>query len=102
LTGAEGTSIVPRWKAADSLLSAQNPAQPRNRLFRKYALLLIGLVGTALLVNSGFDLWFSYEENKAALISAQQQKADAAAQRIEQFVAEIKNQIGRASCRERV
>ena len=49
-------------------------APPRRRLFRKYALLVIALVGTALLVNSGFDFWFSYRENKAALVRIQQEK----------------------------
>ena len=37
----------------------------------------------ALLVNGGFDFWFGYQENKQALIRVQQEKADAAAQRIE-------------------
>src|ERR1051325_10529313 len=69
-------------------------AKPRRRLFRKYALLFIALVGTALLVTSGFDFWFSYQENKAALVRIQQEKADAAAQRIQEFVEEIQRQIG--------
>ena len=30
------------------------PAAPRGRLARKYALLLIGLIGVALVLNSGF------------------------------------------------
>jgi HAMP domain-containing protein len=63
-------------------------------LSRKYALLFIALVGAALLVNSSFDFWFSYQENKAALVRVQQEKAEAAAQRIEEFVDEIKSQIG--------
>ncbi len=67
---------------------------PRRRLFRKYALLLVGLVGAALLVTSGFDFWFSYQETKAALIRLQQEKALAAAERIEGFVDEIERQIG--------
>ena len=39
-------------------------SRPRGRLARKYGLLFIGLIGIALLVNSGFDFWFSYQENK--------------------------------------
>ena len=70
------------------------PAPARGRLVRKYALLFIGLVGVALLVNSGFDFWFSYQENKDALIRIQQEKADAAAQRIGEFIGEIQRQIG--------
>ncbi|HEY1433333.1 MAG TPA: PAS-domain containing protein, partial [Stellaceae bacterium] len=69
-------------------------SHPRGRLVRKYALLFIALVGVALVVNSALDFWFSYQENKAALVHVQQEKADAAAQRIEQFVDEIERQIG--------
>ena len=61
---------------------------------RKYALLFIVLVGVALVANSGLDFWFSYQENKAALVRVQQEKADAAAQRIEEFIGEIERQIG--------
>src|SRR5262249_9661916 len=68
--------------------------RPRGRLFRKYVLIFIGLVAAALLVNTGFDFWFGYQENKAALIRVQQEKADAAAQRIEEFVESIERQIG--------
>src|SRR5690348_4840836 len=67
---------------------------PRGRLFRKYVLFFVLLVGAALLVNGGFDFWFGYQENKAALIRIQQQKADAAAERIEGFIESIQRQIG--------
>jgi GAF domain-containing protein/HAMP domain-containing protein len=68
--------------------------RPRRSLVRKYALLFIALVGVTLIVNSALDFWFSYKENQAALIRVQQEKADAAAQRIEEFVEEIESQIG--------
>src|SRR5213595_2086735 len=90
--------------AADSTLAPQDPAAadetavgaapPRRRLFRKYALLFIALVGAALLITSGFDFWFSYQVNKAALIRIQQEKAEAASQRIGEFIGEIERQIG--------
>jgi PAS domain S-box-containing protein len=67
---------------------------PRGRLFRKYVLFFVGLVAVALLVNGGFDFWFGYQENKEALIHLQQEKADAAAQRIEEFIEGIERQIG--------
>src|SRR5439155_4714200 len=51
-------------------------------------------VGAALLINSSFDFWFSYQENKTALVRVQQEKAESAAQRIAEFVEEIKSQIG--------
>ena len=71
-----------------------SPAQPRGRLFRKYVLLIVGLVSLVLLLNSALDFWFSYEENKAALFRIQQEKAGSAARRIEQFVDEIERQLG--------
>jgi two-component system NtrC family sensor kinase len=67
---------------------------PRRRLFLKYALLFVTLVGVALLVTSGFDFWFSYQESKTALTRIQQEKAEAASQRIAEFVGEIERQIG--------
>ena len=39
------------------------PARPRGRLFRKYVLLIVGLVSLVLLINSALDFWFSYDEN---------------------------------------
>src|SRR3954467_5478163 len=90
---AEG--IVPPLAAVAAAASdAPVMTPPRRRLFRKYALLLVGLVGAALLITSGFDFWFSYQETKAALIRLQQEKALAAAERIAGFVDEIQRQIG--------
>src|SRR6201986_2557036 len=67
---------------------------PRGRLFRKYVLLIVGLVSLVLVLNSALDFWFSYDENKAALFRIQQEKATSAARRIEQFVDEIERQLG--------
>ncbi len=94
MSGAEDTSLSPAHWAATGTAAAPAGAPPRRRLFRKYALLFIALVGAALLINSAFDFWFSYQENKAALIRVQQEKADAAAARIEEFIDEIERQIG--------
>ena len=66
----------------------------RGQLFRKYVLLIVGLVGLVLLLNSALDFWFGYEENKAALFLIQQEKAASAARRIEGFVEEIERQLG--------
>jgi GAF domain-containing protein/anti-sigma regulatory factor (Ser/Thr protein kinase) len=94
VSGAEDTSLPPaHWVAAGNG-AVPAGAPPRRRLFRKYALLFIALVGAALLVNSGFDFWFSYQANKAALVRVQQEKADAAATRIEEYVGGIESQIG--------
>jgi HAMP domain-containing protein len=94
VSGAEDTLLSPAHRVAGGTVAAAPRTAPRRRLFRKYALLVIALVGTALLVNSGFDFWFSYRENKAALVRIQQEKAEAAARRIEEFVGEIERQIG--------
>src|ERR1700724_1608883 len=67
---------------------------PRGRLFRKYVLLIVGLVSLVLLLNSALDFWFSYEENKAALFRIQQEKAGSARRRIGQCVDEIERQLG--------
>ena len=74
--------------------AADPTSQPRGRLLRKYALLFIALVGVALIVNSALDFWFSYQEHKEALLRVQQEKADAAARRIEEFIDQIERQIG--------
>src|SRR3954452_9103094 len=93
MSSAEG--IVPPL-AGVAAAASNAPAMPprRRRLFRKYALLLVGLVGAALLITSGFDFWFSFQETKAALVRLQQEKALAAAERIEVFIDEIERQIG--------
>jgi len=83
--------------------SAAEPARPRaettsrrrgGRLFVKYAAALVGLVSLVLLLNGAINVWFSYGEAKDVAVRLQQEKAEAAAQRIEQFVAEIERQIG--------
>src|SRR5215472_267906 len=66
----------------------------RRRLFAKYAFALVGLVSLVLLVNGLLDVWFSYGEARDAAIRLQREKADAAAQRIGDFIAEIEKQIG--------
>ncbi len=72
---------------------ARLPA-PRGRLFRKYVLSFVGVVSIVLLLSGLFDGWFSYRETRTTLALVQHSKAEAAAQRIEQFVSEIERQIG--------
>ena len=66
----------------------------RSRLFIKYVALLIGLVMLALLANSAFEVWFSYQEQKASLVSLEHEQAQAAADKIGEFVTEIQSQLG--------
>jgi len=65
----------------------------RGGLFLKYALPLVLLVSGALVVSALVEIYFSYQENKAALSQIQREKALAAAQRIEQFVRELEHQL---------
>ena len=67
---------------------------PRSQLFRKYAIYFVTLVGVVLLASGGIGVYFYYQENKTALTRLQQEKAAAAAYRIEQYVKEIEHQIG--------
>ncbi len=60
----------------------------------KLALAFIGLVSLVLIGNGAVNMWLSYDEAKRAAVRVQQEKAQAAAERIEQFVAEIEQQIG--------
>jgi len=67
---------------------------PRWRLFAKYATLIIALVGGALLASGMVSLYFSYRENQEHLVALQQEKALAAATRIEQYIRDIEHQLG--------
>ena len=66
----------------------------RSRLFWKYVVVLVFLVSGALVTSGAVEIYFSYQENKTALVSVQREKAVAAASRIDQFIKEIENQIG--------
>src|SRR5216117_2967668 len=66
----------------------------RRRLFTKYVALFVAVVCVALLSNGIFDVFFYYQEHKAALIRIQREQAEAAAAKIGQFVKEIEGQLG--------
>ena len=68
--------------------------RPRSHLFRKYAVFFVALVSGALLVSGLLELYFSYLENKAALVLLQREKAEAAASRIDQLIRAIEDRIG--------
>jgi signal transduction histidine kinase len=73
---------------------APAPPRPRGRLFRKYVALFVAVVCAALISNSLFEVWFSYQENKDALVRIQREQAASAAAKIGQFIREIEGQIG--------
>ena len=66
-------------------------------LLRKYAALLVALVGGSLIVNAAIEMYYSYGESREALIAVQREKAQGAAAVIEQFVKEIEGQVGWAT-----
>src|SRR5918998_4784627 len=69
-------------------------ATVRRPLFRKYVGLFVAVVSLALLANGALEIWFSYQEHKAALIRIQREQAQAASGKIGQFVKEIEGQLG--------
>jgi signal transduction histidine kinase/ActR/RegA family two-component response regulator len=70
------------------------PSHARSgRLFRKYATIFVAAVCLALVTNGAFDMWFSYQEQKALLVQIQRGQAEFAASRISQFVEEIEDQM---------
>ncbi|MDX1485329.1 MAG: ATP-binding protein [Alphaproteobacteria bacterium] len=65
----------------------------RGRLFRKFAIMFVGLVGSVLVASGAMQAYFSYQENTDMLVRLQREKAVGAATVIKQFTQEIENQI---------
>lgn len=66
---------------------------PPGRLFRKYLYAIVALAFAALAINTGFDVWFSYREQKQLLAATQREQAASAAIQIGQFIGQIESQI---------
>src|ERR1051325_733820 len=80
---------------SEQRLSTNRPMpKTRRRLFTKYVSLFVAVVCIALLANGAFDVYFYYNEHKAALIRIQREQAEAAAAKIGQFIKEIESQLG--------
>jgi GAF domain-containing protein/anti-sigma regulatory factor (Ser/Thr protein kinase) len=93
--GRSALGRIGRFRSRWRLRERQPPGSGlRGRLFRKYVLLLVGLVAFVLLVNAGLHFWFSYNEEETAAYRFQQEKARSAAHQIEGFIDEIENQLG--------
>ena len=67
---------------------------PRWRLFPKYATLIIALVAGVLIASSAVSIAFSWREIQSHLVALQAEKAQGAANRIEQYVLGIEHQLG--------
>ena len=72
------------WTQVSGRVSSRLVLQ--GRLFRKYALVLTGLLSIALLVSGLIGVYFSYRDTRALVEELQSEKALAAATRIEHFV----------------
>ena len=68
-------------------------ARAGGRLFRKYLVLILALVTSALAVASAIGLYFSWRETTAALHDLQHEKAIAAAERIRLYIDNIQSQL---------
>ena len=66
---------------------------PREGLFAKYVLALVGLVVFVLAVNGALETWISYRATKTTLTDAMSEKAEATAKRIEQSISDLERQI---------
>jgi signal transduction histidine kinase/CheY-like chemotaxis protein/HPt (histidine-containing phosphotransfer) domain-containing protein len=66
---------------------------PRGRLFRKYVVVLLVLVGGVLMASSLVELYFVYLETQRSITRVERAKAVAAAGRIEQFLKEVEEQV---------
>ena len=65
----------------------------RGSLFLKYVIPLVILSSGAVIASGMVEMYFSYQESKAALARIQREKAVAAAVRIEQFARDLEHQI---------
>ena len=63
-------------------------------LAQRLALAFLGLVAAVLVVNGSISMLFAYREATEAAVRVEQEKADAAAERVGQFIAELEQQIG--------
>jgi len=94
------SAVEPVSPQAPLAAASDTPAPPtaapdthRGKLFRKYLLLIMTLVGMALLASGAISLVFSYRETTAALASLQREKAIGAASRIEQYLRQVTQQL---------
>ena len=89
-----GTAMSGPTDRSSRAASASGGSIVRSRLFIKYLALFVTVVVLALVANGAFEVWFSYREHKSALIDLQHQQAQAAADKIEEFITQIESQLG--------
>ena len=91
---ADGTDRMRSFTEEPGAATGGGPTHARSgRLFRKYATIFVAAVCLALVTNGAFDMWFSYQEQKALLVEIQRGQAESAASKISHFVEEIEAQM---------
>jgi PAS domain S-box-containing protein len=73
--------------------SASLGAAPRGRLLRKYVVVFVGLVGGVLMASSLVELYFAYQQTKAAIVREERATAMATAAKIEEFARNIERRV---------
>ena len=83
------------WRAKLGDLAATIPAQfrYRGRLRPKFVLVFTTVVCVALISTAAFEVLFSFQDRKAALIRIQHEQAEAAAGEIAEFMKNIEDQL---------
>ena len=66
----------------------------RRRLFRKYVVIVVGLVTGAVVSSGAVEAYFAFQDNEASLVQIQREKASAATAAIEQFIDGLKRDVG--------
>ena len=74
--------------------AASATAPPRGHILRRYVVIFVGVVCGVLLASSLVSMYFGYQESRRGIVLFQQEKAQAAALRIEQFVRRSKASSG--------
>ncbi len=63
-------------------------------LARRFGLAMVGLVGVLLVGTGAVNMWVTYAEATAGAVQVQREKAQAAAERVAQFIEAIESQVG--------
>ncbi len=71
-----------------------SPTRRGLPLATRFAFAFLGLVSAVLTINGAIDMWLSWREATNTAFRVQQEKAEAAASRVAQFVSEIEGQMG--------
>ncbi len=74
--------------------ASKPPARRGLPLATRFAFAFLGLVSAVLTINGAIDMWLSWREATNTAFRVQQEKAEAAASRVAQFVSEIEGQMG--------